>query len=69
MSARPAANAVATGAQPAAWPPTNRTAFGATQPSSTSSSNARARRVIIAPDAIGATMTSGSRQPSSSAIS
>ncbi len=69
MSERPALNAVATGEQPAAWPPTKRTSFGATQPSSTSSSKLRARRVIIAPDAIGATITSGRRQPRSSAIS
>ena len=69
MTSVPAAQAVATGAQPAAWPPTNRIGRRAMRPSSTSSSKPRATRVNIAPDATGATITSGERQPSDSAIS
>ena len=69
MTSVPAAQAVATGAQPAAWPPTNRIGRRAIRPSSASSSKPRATRVNIAPEATGATMTSGDRQPSDSAIS
>ena len=56
-----AANAVATGAQPAGWPPTNRTSFGSTSPTSTSSSKPLATFVNSEPEAIGA--TSDVRQP------
>ena len=61
--------AVATGAHPAAWPPMNRMGRCSMSPRAASSSNPRATRVNIAPLAIGATTTSGERQPSASAIS
>ena len=69
MTSVPAAHAVATGAQPAAWPPTKRIGRRSIRPRSASSSKPRATRVNIAPDATGATTTSGDRQPSDSAIS
>ena len=69
ISREPAAQAVATGAQPAAWPPTKRIGRRSIRPSSASSSKPRATRVNMAPDATGATTTSGERQPSDSAIS
>ena len=54
MTSRPGRPRRATGAQPAAWPPTNRIGRRSIKPSSASSSKPRATRVNIAPDAIGA---------------
>ena len=56
MTSMPRSNAVATGAQPAAWPPTKRMGRRSMSPSSASSSNPRATRVNIAPLATGATI-------------
>jgi len=61
--------AVATGAQPAACPPTKRIGRRSMSPTSASWAKPRLSFVNMAPDAIGATMTSGVLQPSASAIS
>ena len=67
--ARPRAKAVATGAQPSAWPPMSRGGSPSTSPSSSSSAKPWWSFVYSEPEAIGATTTSGSSQPSCSAIS
>jgi hypothetical protein len=66
----PFAKAVATGAQPFGWPPTNRTSVRSTSPIAASSSKPFATFVNSEPDAIGPTTTSGrstGRPPSASA--
>ena len=65
----PSRQAFATGAHPAACPPTNRTGRLSMSPIRASSSNPRPSLVNSAPDAIGATTTSGVRHPRPSAIS
>ncbi len=65
----PAANALATGAQPSAWAPFIRGSSPPTSPSSRHSSKPLAILVNSDPDAIGTTQRSGSSKPSCSAIS
>ena len=62
-------NAVATGWQPAAWPPTSAGPTPSTRPRARSSANPCPTLWKSAPEAIGATTTSGVRQSSCSAIS
>jgi hypothetical protein len=69
MMSVPAANAVAMGAQPAAWPPTKRMAERSMRPTSASSSKPRAILVYSDPEASGTTTTSGVRHPSCCATS
>ena len=68
-TAPPSANAVATGAQPAAWAPTRRGTCPATTSRSSSSENPWCSFEYSEPLAIGQTITSGSSQPSCSATS
>src|SRR5579875_879988 len=65
----PAANAADTGAHPLAWAPNTRHGVWGTRPRPTSSPNALSTFTSCAPEAIGTTTCSGSRQPSCSAIS
>jgi len=65
----PAANAADTGEQPVAWAPNTRHGVCGTRPSEVSSEKPLSTLTSWAPDAIGTTTCSGSRQPSCSAIS
>src|SRR6516165_2838524 len=65
----PAANAADTGAQPAAWAPNTRHGASGTRPSEVSSPKPLSTLTSCAPEAIGTTTCSGTRQPSCSAIS
>ncbi len=69
MVSLPVSKAVATGAQPAGWPPMWRVVGASMRPTVASSSNPRRSFVYSDPDAMGATMASGARHPSCSAIS
>jgi hypothetical protein len=65
----PAANAADTGEHPVAWAPNTRHGLCGTRPSAVSSVKPLSTFTSWAPDAIGTTTCSGSRQPSCSAIS
>jgi hypothetical protein len=68
-SSAPSRKAWATGLQPSAWAPLTRYRCSSTAPTAISSLKARWIFVSRAPDAIGTTTWSGSRQPSCSATS
>ncbi len=65
----PSRNAVATGSQPSAWPPTWRGAGPSSRPSARSSAKPWPTLWKRAPEAIGIATTSGARHPSCSASS
>ena len=69
VSCSPLANARTTGAHPAACTATIRGVFAPIQPSPASSASALRMPIRPTPPPVGQTMTSGTRQPSCSAIS
>ena len=69
MKSRPSAKAWAIGEQPSAWAPLKRTCFSSTSPTLMNSSKPLRILVNREPEARGATMWSGSCQPSCSITS